>query len=98
MTGRFFCRSINSFRCTGHIDINYKLSYNSCRSASTKPMRKRVNRMICPKCGANCPDGYKFCANCGAPFSAPQQEQPNQAQQDFIRQNGYQQNNYQQNG
>ena len=98
MTGRFFCRSINSFHCAGHIDINYKLSYNSCRSASTKPMRKRVNRMICPKCGANCPDGYKFCANCGAPFSAPQQEQPNQAQQDFNRQNGYQQNNYQQNG
>ena len=59
--------------------------------------------MICPKCGASCPDGYKFCANCGAPFSAPQQEQPNQNQQDNnwqnnYQQNGYQQNNYQQNG
>ncbi len=59
--------------------------------------------MICPKCGKSCPDGFKFCDNCGTPFSAPQNEQPNQnqqynSQQNNNWQNGYQQNYYQQNG
>jgi hypothetical protein len=32
--------------------------------------------MICSKCGAENPEGSKFCANCGSPFEVPAQEEP----------------------
>ncbi len=34
---------------------------------------------ICPSCGAELPEGANFCANCGAPQTAPQQPDPVQA-------------------
>jgi class 3 adenylate cyclase len=27
--------------------------------------------MICPNCGRENPDGFRFCGNCGAPLAAP---------------------------
>lgn len=32
--------------------------------------------MICPKCGAQCPDGTKFCTECGSDLSAVPQSAP----------------------
>lgn len=64
--------------------------------------------MICPNCGKNCPDGNRFCDNCGTAFAAPQSNQQQNNQQNYYQnnyqnnqQNGqqsYYQNNYQQNG
>lgn len=52
---------------------------------------------FCPKCGANIPDGTRFCSACGTQIGAapnPQQsytQQPYQAQQPYAQQAAYQQ-------
>lgn len=59
------------------------------------PLGKSVQRMICPKCGKNCPDNSKFCDTCGTPLTT---NQSNQQQNSSYQNNGYQNNGYQNNG
>ena len=56
--------------------------------------------MFCPNCGAQIPDGTKFCTSCGASLEAAQQpqQQPQyqQPQQQYQQPPQYQQSQYQQ--
>ena len=56
--------------------------------------------MFCPNCGAQIPDGTKFCTSCGASLEATQQpqQQPQyqQPQQQYQQQPQYQQSSQQQ--